>query len=506
MDETPQADGVTTKEKPSTQMKKVTRSAMTPTPARSDAIDTLAHAAEIAARLDRLPSSRTVWTILALISAGGIFEFYDVFFTAYVAPGMIKAGLFTPQSLGFFGALQGIAVMGFGTFVFSTFAGLWLGIVLLGHVADRFGRKPVFVASLLWYLVCTTSMAFQISGEALNIFRLIAGIGFGVQLVTIDTYISELMPCALRGRAFSINQCITFAIVPVVALLAWLLVPHTIFGLDGWRIVVLIGSGGSFLVLLLTFATVPESPRWLATHGRAAEAEKILADIECRVEAEQGRALPPPVPAVTGTAPHVQFKDIFGPTYRTRTVMLSIFNAAQAIGFYGFNSWVPTLLVARGINLTHSLEYSFIMAIAQPFGPALGALFLDAVERKVQIIGGLLMMGLAMLAFALLSSPLALIATGVVFVLAGNILSFAYHNYQAELYPTRIRARAVGFVYSWSRLAAAFGGLAVGYFLHVGGVLAVAAFIGTAMLVGITMIGLFGPRTKGLALEEINSH
>jgi putative MFS transporter len=184
--------------------------------------------------------------------------------------------------------------------------------------------------------------------------------------------------------------------------------------------------------------------------------------------------------------------------------MLSIFNAAQVIGFYGFNSWVPTLLIARGINVTHSLEYSFIIAIAQPFGPALGSLFVDALERKTLIIGGLLTMGVAMLAFSMLSSPVALVIVGVLFALAGNIVSFTYHSYQAELYPTRIRARAVGFVYSWSRLAAAFGGLAVGYFLHKGGVPMVASFIGTAMLVGIVVVAAFGPRTKGLALEQIN--
>src|ERR1700683_4138643 len=84
---------------------------------------------DIAARLDRLPSSRTVWGIVALISMGGVFEFYDLFFTAYVAPGMVKSGLFTPQSLGFFSSLQSVRVAGFGTFVFSTLAGVASGVV-----------------------------------------------------------------------------------------------------------------------------------------------------------------------------------------------------------------------------------------------------------------------------------------------------------------------------------------------------------------------------------------
>ncbi len=166
--------------------------------------------AQIAARLDRLPPSRTVWTMVIMISLGGVFEFYDLFFTGYVAPGMIKSGLFSSQSLGFFASLDSIKVAGFGTFVFSTFAGLWFGVVLLGHLPDRYGRRLVFTWSLIWYVLCTAIMAFQRTGEMLNVWRFIAGVGFAVQLVTIDIYISELIPSAERGRAFAINQFITF--------------------------------------------------------------------------------------------------------------------------------------------------------------------------------------------------------------------------------------------------------------------------------------------------------
>src|SRR5208282_1576052 len=105
--------------------------------------------------------------------------------------------------------------------------------------------------------------------------------------------------------------------------------------------------------------------------------------------------------------------DIFAPKYRGRTIMLSVFNAAQVIGFYGFNSWVPTLLIARGINVTHGLEYAFIIAVAQPFGPLIGSLFADRIERKVQIVGGLACMGALMAAFAFATSPLLLILTGI---------------------------------------------------------------------------------------------
>ena len=459
--------------------------------------------ARIAARLDRLPPSRTIWTIVILISLGGVFEFYDLFFTGYVAPGMIKSGLFTPQSLGFFAKLGSIRIAGFGTFVFSTFAGLWFGVVTLGHLPDRFGRRPVFTGSLIWYVTCTAIMAFQQTGEMLNIWRFIAGVGFGVQLVTIDTYISEMIPGPERGRAFSVNQFISFCAVPVVALLAWWLVPLKPLDVDGWRWVVLLGSIGAALVWLI-IRRMPESPRWLALKGRVSEAEDIVSMLESKVRVETGQALPEPRTPSIEAHGRGKFREIFSAKYRGRTVMLSIFNMAQVIGFYGFAAWVPTLLIARGITLTHSLEYSFIIAIANPFGPLLGTLFADRVERKRQILLGLIVMGLAMLAFSQARNPMLLIALGVLFTLAANVMSYAYHSYQAELFPTRIRARAIGFVYSWSRIAAAFAGLAIGYFLDAGGVLAVAVFIAIAMVVGMVVIGLFGPTTNGIALEKIN--
>lgn len=459
--------------------------------------------AKIAARLDRLPPSRTIWKIIVLISLGGVFEFYDLFSTGYVAPGMMKSGLFTSQSLGFFASLNAIKVAGFGTFVFSTFAGLWVGVVLFSQLPDRFGRRTVFTWSLVWYVACTTVMAFQRSGEMLNLWRFVAGVGFAVQLVTIDTYISELIPGVERGRAFSVNQFITFCVVPVVALLAWLLVPLTPLGIDGWRWVVLIGSVGAVLVWLLVQG-IPESPRWLALQGRADEADAIMVAIEERVVTETGKPLPLPALAHAEEIGRGRFVEVFSPQYRKRTLILSVFNMAQVIGFYGFAAWVPTLLIARGITVTHSLEYSFIIAIANPIGPLLGTLFADRVERKRQIICGLMVMGLTMLAFSQTSSTALLIVLGVLFTLAANVMSYAYHNYQSELYPTRIRARAIGFVYSWSRIAAAFAGLAIGYFLSVGGVPAVAVFIAIAMVVGIVVIGVFGPTTKGISLEAIN--
>ncbi len=461
--------------------------------------------AAVAARLDRLPATRSLWRMVALLSLGALFEYYDLFFTGYVAPGMGKSGLFAPDSLGPFNALAGIGVTGFGTFVFATFAGLWVGTTLFGGVADRYGRRAVFTWSLVWYSAATLVLAVQTTGFGVDLWRFVAGIGLGVELVTVDTYIAEIVPAGIRGRAYALNQLVTFLAVPLVALLAWLLVPAAPFGVDGWRWVVLIGTLGAVFVWFIRRG-VPESPRWLARKGRLDAAERVTRALERAAERDLGRTLAPVVPPRIPPAPegHGSFAEIWSPPYRTRTLMMSVFQFCQTIGFYGFAVWVPTLLIAKGIDVTKSLQYSFTIAVANPFGPLVGMLVADRMERKWQICAA----ALAAACFGLLFSQAfgfwPVIALGVLVTLANNWMSFAFHGYQAELFPTRIRARAVGFVYSWSRLSGAFAGLVISALLQRQGVGAVFVFIAAAMAVVVLAIGLYGPRTLDRPLEDIS--
>ena len=461
-----------------------------------------ATAAELAARLDRLPMTRHIWVLVTLISLGGAFEFYDLFLTAYIAPGLLKAGYFTPESLGPFSVLAPYGVAGIGTFVFAMFAGLFVGAIFLGHFADRYGRRTVFTFSLIWYSITTAIMAFQTSGFAVDLWRFIAGIGIGIELVTIDTYVSELVPRTHRGRAYAFNQFLQFLAVPLVAFLAWLLVPRTPLGLDGWRWVVLIGSAGAIFIWFIRLS-LPESPRWLARHGRLADSERVVARIENRIAAESGGKLLPPGPPEREETGEGTFAEIWQPPYDRRAILMSVFNFFQTFGYYGFAAWVPTLLIAKGIKVTTSLEYAFIIAVANPVGPLLGTLIADRIERKWQICLGAVGIGVFGMFFANAQLPAALILLGVLVTLCNNLMSFSFHSYQSELFPTRIRSRAIGFVYSWSRLSAALSGLVVAFLLNMGGVNAVFAFIAFAMAIVVATIGGFGPRTRGLALEAI---
>ena len=185
--------------------------------------------------------------------------------------------------------------------------------------------------------------------------------------------------------------------------------------------------------------------------------------------------------------------------------MMSTFNLLSVIGYYGFAAWVPTLLIDKGITVTTSLLYAFVIAIANPFGPLLGFLVADRMERKWQLVLSSIGIGTFMLAFALQTNSVTIIVFGVLVTLCNNWLSFTFHNYQAELFPTRVRARAVGFVYAWGRVSAAFVGLVIGFFFRQGGTLAVALLMAAAMTGVILVIGIFGPKTLNQPLEEISN-
>src|SRR5579864_7278199 len=183
---------------------------------------------DISRRLESLPASAYMWRLVILLSLGGCFEIYDLFLTGYIAPGLTRSGLMTTTTQAFFG------FSGIGAFVAATFAGLFVGTFFLGFLADRFGRRAIFTYALLGYTAASVIMACQTSSEGLLLWRFLAGIGIGVEVITIDAYITELVPSRIRGRAFAVNQSIMFIAVPIVAFLAWWLVPISPSGLEGW--------------------------------------------------------------------------------------------------------------------------------------------------------------------------------------------------------------------------------------------------------------------------------
>jgi putative MFS transporter len=184
--------------------------------------------------------------------------------------------------------------------------------------------------------------------------------------------------------------------------------------------------------------------------------------------------------------------------------MMTIFNVFQTVGFYGFANWVPTLLIRQGITVTTSLMYSSVIALAAPIGPVIGLFIGDRFERKTVIVVMAAANIVCGLWFSQVSEAVLLVSLGVGLTLANNVMSYSFHAYQSELFPTSIRARAVGFVYSWSRFSAIFTAFLIAAVLKEFGTTGVFVFIAGAMLIVMLAIGLMGPRTKGLELEKIS--
>jgi len=449
----------------------------------------------LAARMDRLPATATIWKLVILLSLGGFFEFYELFSTAYVVPGIVRAGILRQTTVEFFG-LDGIA-----SYIAATFAGLFVGTFVFGFVADKCGRRAVFTYSLLWYSACAVVTALQSDAGGLNLWRFLTGIGLGVELVTIDAYLSELVPPRIRGRAFALNQVITYSAVPVVALLAWRLVPLAPFGLDGWRWVMMAGAAGALVVWVIR-ARLPESPRWLASHGETARAARIVSVIEERVRREARALLARPV-AVEVSDERGRFSELWSGKYAKRTVMLLLFHGAQAIGLYGFSNWVPTFLMHQGLALTSSLAYTLVIACVMPLGPLLALGFADRFERKWQIVAAAFLVASAGLVFAQVREGALIILCGSLVALGSTVMSLNFHAYQSELYPTRIRALAVGFVYSASRISGVFSGFLISFAITQAGVPGALTLIAGSMGIVALSIGLLGPRTRGQSLEAL---
>jgi putative MFS transporter len=461
----------------------------TPLPARSHAI---------LARIDRLPPSRYLMGLVARIAAGGWFEFFELFMPGFISLGLVRDGIFTLANKGL------LDTHSFASFLASFFVGMFLSTFVFGFVSDRYGRRSVFIYSMVVYSIAQFAIAMLSSAPLIDLARLVAGFAVGMQLVNNDSYISELTPRASRGRYMTTSFIFILSAIPVAALLAALLVPHDPFGIAGWRFVVLIGAAGGIIVWFVQRG-LPESPRWLEVHGRSAEADAVVTKIEEKVVRERNAPLPPPdfdVPDAVEQAGN--WLEMFGAFYLPRTLIISIFQFAQSIAVFGFTAFVPVLLLKHGFSIVHSLNYTLTIVLLAPVGAACGAYFSERIERKWQLVFSALLISIAGAVFATGTSVPVIVCAGAAIALGNNWLTSIFHPYAAELFPTRIRARAIGFTFSWSRISSIFVGYWVGDLLAAYGTKAVFVMIGAAMLLIVISVGVFGPATNGKSLEVLS--
>jgi MFS transporter, putative metabolite:H+ symporter len=447
----------------------------------------------IGERIEHLPLGKFHRRFIALVSLGNFFDLYDIFIVAYIGAALQQSGFLSLKQFTFF--------------VAAGFLGMFVGTVFFGMGSDRMGRRSAFILLLLIYSVFTFAGAFAPTAGWLIGLRFCAGIGIGAEIVVIDAYVTEVVPSYARGRYVAITQVAGFCAVPVAAVLSRLLVP-THFWMSGWRWVMVIGASGALLTWWFR-RRLPESPRWLEARGRVKEADAVMLELESSAKGErkEKRIYAENTEDAEGAEKKTQggsFGELWKPPYLSRTVMLVLFQALQTIGFYGFANWAPTFLLKRGVSLLHSLEYTLLIAMVSPIGPLLAAWTSDRFERKWTIAVLALLVAAFGLGFGNALNPAVVVTFGALLTLANYWFSAAFHAYQSELFPTRLRATGVGFTYSWSRLSAAFTSLLIGAVL-VYGVPVVFALLAAAMILVAAVVGFLGPRTNGTVLEELSS-
>src|SRR4051794_7318167 len=219
--------------------------------------------------LESLPVNRWHWRLVVLVGLGSFFDLYEVFLGGVLAP--VLAGEF------------GLGNVGKAMVISAGFAGMFVGANLLSIAADRLGRRRIFIINLLVYSLFSLAAAFSPNVETFLILRFLAGIGLGAELVVVDTYLAEFVPARVRGRMTAWAYTIGFLGVPLAALLGGKLVArHQLLGIDGWRWLLVFGGLGAVFVLVVRIL-LPESPRWLESRGRDAEAREVVESLVAKI-------------------------------------------------------------------------------------------------------------------------------------------------------------------------------------------------------------------------------
>ena len=436
----------------------------------------LAVRASAASRLDRLPIAsfhrRTAW----LLGFVFFFELGDLYSFAFAAPALLKAWNLSISTISFITS--------------ATFIGMFVGATWGGWFSDRVGRRRALLLSTAWYSGFSLLNAFIWEPTGLFVTRMLTGVGLSAMTVVGITYISELFPAAKRGAYQGWVLTIGLIGVPVTAYVARFSIPLADWG---WRVVFVWGALG--LLFPLFAARLEESPRWLENRGHLGEADAVLDRIEAKVRQECGE-LPPVIEAPPPSPHRGRFRDLASDGVLPRTVVLLVAWIAQTLGFHGFTSWVPTLLVAHGFSLVKSLAWSSAMSIGTIPGALIAALISDRFERKWLVPIAALVVGACGLTYGLTSHPFAIVALGFLMEMFLRTFSSLLYAYTPECFPTEIRNSGAGLAYGVGRLANIVGPLIIAFLYTRFGYSSVFVYIAGAWVVVAITIGAFGPRTK----------
>lgn len=454
-------------------------------------------AESVTARIERLPASRWHVKVRTLIGAVTFFEAFNQLLIASALPQLIKLWHLSPGQTTFL--------------VTSGSVGMLLGALAAGWLGDRIGRVRLVAIGTALTGVTGIVLVFSPGLAFFEWLRFIQGIGIGGVVPVAATYINEIIKARGRGRFVLLYELVFPAGLTIAALVAYWVVPAL-----GWRALFLIGGLPALAVAFLQFA-VPESPRWLVSRGREADAERSLSKIEESVSRSSGGALPP-VPAAgapaaaSASAAAAQGtggpRDLLAGRYLRRTVVMSLLWFAGYFVNYGLTAWLPTLYTkVFHVSLSTGLLYTVLTDGLGLLGCLVAALTVDRIGRRPVLVAGLAGSAIALLILAG-ADPHAPGTIAVWASIAGLFVfgtNISLYLYTPELYPTRSRALGTSVGGVFARLGVIFGPTVVGAVLGAGkSTVPVFVVLGLVSVAG-AIVALAAPETRGRTLEELNS-
>ena len=461
----------------------------------------------IPARLDRLPWSRFHWRVIIGLGGVWVLDGLEVTMVGNVASRLTEPGSGIELTAGEIGTAAAIYV-----------AGACLGALFFGQLTDRFGRKKLFMLTLVLYLAATVATAFAFAPWYFFLARFFTGAGIGGEYAAINSAIDELIPARVRGRVDLVINGSYWLGAAVGAAGALLLLDTSIFAPDlGWRVA--FGLGAVFgLVVLVVRRHVPESPRWLFIHGREEDAERIVDSIEHSVRSETDKALPEPDGErlkirQRKTVPFTEIAKVAFTRYPKRAVLGLALFIGQAFLYNGVTFNLGTLLsgfydVASG---TVPVFYA-LWAVSNFVGPIVLSRYFDTVGRKAMIslsyLGSAAVGVVLALVFVTKTGGLTLfmLMLGLCFFLASAGASAAYLTV-SEIFPMETRALAIAFFYAvGTAVGGITGPLLFGQLIESGvrAQVMVSILIGAAVMAVAGVVELaFGVKAEGQRLEDL---
>ena len=434
------------------------------------------------ARLDRLPIGSFHRRVLWLVGLGMFLDACDIYLAGGVLGSLVKSG---------WSDLAANA-----RFMSATFLGMLCGTFAAGWLGDRYGRRTSYQVNLMLFGLASVAAAFAPDMTVLTAIRFVMGIGMGAEIVVGYSSLAEFMPRAKRGRYVALLSMVTNLAVPVTGLGGAWLIP-----LVGWRWLFAIVGAGALVVWALR-KNMPESPRWLESRGRTAEAEAMLVAIEA--EAARSGPLPPVMDAVEETPAPGRYSELLSAGLIRSSVLGVIIACVSGVSLYGFLSWIPTFLVKQGLSIGSSLWFSGFMGLGAPLGALLGAFIADRLGRVRSLSGLALCEAVLGLVYPMVGNGVELIAVGFgVTLCAYAIVAVGFALYIPEMFPTRLRLRGASVVLGISRLTSSQVGFVIVVIFGAFGIGGVAGFLcGSMVLMALALIVL-GRETSNRSLEAI---